>query len=115
MSIENSMAARVAGTPCVMLAHDPALFDEIAARGDVDLVLSGHTHGGQFAMPFFVRQINLARLRYKYTAGEYRVGRTALYVHCGNGTSGPPVRFGAAPEDLGRRASLRRDPGRQRN
>ena len=108
--IANAMAARVPGQRCVMLAHDPALFDEIAARGDVDLVLSGHTHGGQFAMPFLVRQLNLARLRYKYTAGSYRVGTTALYVHCGNGTSGPPARFGAAPEIA--LLTLRRAPSR---
>ncbi|MEI8255224.1 MAG: metallophosphoesterase [Deltaproteobacteria bacterium] len=82
----------------VLIAHDPEVFDRVARRGDVDVVLSGHTHGGQFAMPFAARRWNLARLRYRYTLGLYRAGRAWLYVHAGNGTSGPPARFGVAPE-----------------
>ena len=82
----------------VLIAHDPETFPRIAKRGDVDLVVSGHTHGGQFAVPFFARRWNLARLRYRYTLGLYRDATTALYVHAGNGTSGPPARFGVAPE-----------------
>ncbi len=82
----------------VLIAHDPEVFDRIATRGDVDVVLSGHTHGGQFAVPFAARRWNLARLRCKYTLGLYRAGRAWLYVHAGNGTSGPPARFGVAPE-----------------
>lgn len=93
-----ALARRPREMPCILLAHDPALFPDIAKRGDVDLVLSGHTHGGQAAVPFLVRRWNLARLRYHHTAGLYRMGRTALYVHLGNGTSGPPARIGAAPE-----------------
>jgi predicted MPP superfamily phosphohydrolase len=83
---------------CVLIAHDPDTFPRIASRGDVDLVLSGHTHGGQFAVPFLARRWNLARVRHKHTLGLYRERDTALYVHAGNGTSGPPARFGVAPE-----------------
>ena len=68
------------------------------ARGGADLVLSGHTHGGQLALPFAAERLNLARLSYLHHAGLYRLGASWLYVHPGLGTTGPPVRIGAAPE-----------------
>lgn len=83
--------------PTVLLAHDPNLFDRAAELG-ADLVLSGHTHAGQLAMPFAVERFNLARIAYRYTYGFYRRGRSTLYVHAGLGTTGPPARLGAAPE-----------------
>jgi hypothetical protein len=83
--------------PTVLLAHDPSLFDRAAELG-ADLVLSGHTHAGQLAMPFLVKRLNLARIAYRYTYGLYRSGASTLYVHAGMGTTGPPARFGAAPE-----------------
>ncbi len=64
----------------------------------MELVLSGHTHGGQVAMPFAARALNLARIGYRYSLGFYERGRSTLYVHPGLGTTGPPMRLGAAPE-----------------
>jgi predicted MPP superfamily phosphohydrolase len=81
----------------VALAHDPELFPELAGEG-ASLVLSGHTHWGQIAIPFLSTRANLSRLRYQYHAGLYRQGDATLYVHPGLGTTGPPVRVGAAPE-----------------
>src|SRR5205085_9530449 len=78
-------------------AHDPALFPEAAER-DVDLVLSGHTHGGQVAIPLLARKLNLARLITRFTNGVYRSGASTLYVNRGLGTTGPPVRLAVAPE-----------------
>jgi predicted MPP superfamily phosphohydrolase len=92
-----ALAQRPEGLPTVLLAHDPERFDQAADAG-VELVLSGHTHGGQVAMPFMARALNLAKLRYKYTLGFYERGRSRLYVHPGLGTTGPPMRLGAAPE-----------------
>jgi hypothetical protein len=83
--------------PTVLLAHDPNLFDRAAELG-ADLVLSGHTHAGQLAIPFLVERFNLARIAYRYTYGFYRRGPSTLYVHAGLGTTGPPGRLGAAPE-----------------
>lgn len=85
------------GAPTVLLAHDPDLFDDAARKG-ADLVLSGHTHAGQIALPFFTRAVNLARLSHENTWGLYRRGDAVQYVHAGLGTTGPPIRFGAAPE-----------------
>ena len=95
--IDRALAARPPGVPTVLLAHDPALFPDAAARG-VELTLSGHTHGGQLGLPFFARRVNLARIITRFTSGFYRLGNAALYVNRGLGTTGPPVRLGVSPE-----------------
>jgi hypothetical protein len=92
-----AMRDRPADAAAVLLAHDPARFDAAADAG-ADLVLSGHTHGGQIAFPFLARALNLAHITHRYTVGFYRRGRSTLYVHPGLGTTGPPMRLGAAPE-----------------
>jgi predicted MPP superfamily phosphohydrolase len=87
---------RPSKTTTVVLAHDPADFEGAAERG-AHLVLSGHTHGGQIAVPFAARHMNLGRLHRRHTLGVYHYGKTSLVVHPGLGTSGPPVRIGVAP------------------
>ena len=94
--IDRALRERPEGASAILLAHDPADFDAAAARG-VDLVLSGHTHGGQIALPLAPRRFNFGRLHRRHTLGVYREGRSALVVHPGLGTSGPPVRVGVAP------------------
>ena len=81
----------------VLLAHDPDLFEE-AARLGADVVLSGHTHGGQIAFPFLARFLNLSQLAHRRTYGRYTLGDATLYVHGGLGTTGPPIRLGVPPE-----------------
>jgi len=83
--------------PLIVLAHDPQLFPELARRGAA-LVLAGHTHWGQVAVPFLAARYTLSRLSYRHHAGLYRNGSATLYVSPGLGTTGPPVRLGAAPE-----------------
>jgi hypothetical protein len=95
--VARALSARPPGIPAVLLAHDPDLFPAAAAAG-ADLVLSGHTHGGQFAVPGFARRWNLARLMTSFTTGLYRAGDATLYVNRGLGTTGPPIRLGARPE-----------------
>jgi uncharacterized protein len=95
--VPRALSARPAGMPAVLLAHDPALFPQAAERG-VDLVLSGHTHGGQVAVPLLARKLNLARFITRFTNGIYRSGTSTLYVNRGLGTTGPPVRLAVAPE-----------------
>jgi uncharacterized protein len=91
-----ALRARPEGVTAVLLAHDPASFDEAADAG-ANVVLSGHTHGGQIAMPFLYRRISLASV-YRYGLGFYRRNESVLYVHPGLGTTGPPMRLGVAPE-----------------
>lgn len=95
--VARALHGRAEAQPLVALAHDPQLFPELARHGAA-LVLSGHTHWGQIALPFFSARVNLSRLSYRYHAGIYRSGDATLYVHPGLGTTGPPVRIGAAPE-----------------
>jgi predicted MPP superfamily phosphohydrolase len=94
--VERALAGRPPLATSVLLAHDPAHFDRAADAG-ADVVLSGHTHGGQIAMPFLSNHVNLAFV-YRYRIGFYRRGRSVLYVHPGLGTTGPPMRLGVAPE-----------------
>ncbi|MCP5043464.1 MAG: metallophosphoesterase [bacterium] len=79
-------------TVVVLLAHDPASFRR-ARKRNVALQLSGHTHGGQI-WPF-----NWAvRASVPWVAGHYRDGRAQLYVSCGTGFWGPPMRLGTRSE-----------------
>lgn len=94
--LDLALAARPDEVTTVMLAHDPDRFPQIAKRG-VDLVLSGHTHGGQIAVPFLARWINASKLAHRFHLGLYREGDATLYVHPGLGTTGPPIRIGVAP------------------
>lgn len=94
--MERALRQRPEGAPTVLLAHDPNLFPQAQAR-DVELTLSGHTHGGQLGVPG-VRRLSLARVMTRWTAGLYRQGRSWLYVNRGVGTTGPPVRLGAPAE-----------------
>lgn len=88
--------ARGASEALVCLVHDPGLADSCAQHG-ADLILCGHTHAGQIAVPFATTLTNLGRLAYRYAYGVYRIGRATLYVHPGMGTTGPPVRLGVRP------------------
>ncbi|MEH3142880.1 MAG: metallophosphoesterase [Mycobacterium kyogaense] len=81
-----------AATPTILLAHQPVQVSE-AARRDVDLQLSGHTHGGQM-WPFHYA-VELAQ---PSLAGLSTVDGTQLYVSRGAGFWGPPVRVGAPPD-----------------
>lgn len=93
---------RVVGTfprrgPLVLLSHYPWAFEAAAAAG-VDVVLAGHTHGGQLAVPFFSQRFNLARLTKQRSRGLVWSGKTAMYVNAGLGTTGPPMRLAMPPE-----------------
>jgi predicted MPP superfamily phosphohydrolase len=79
----------------LLLAHNPIILRR-AARAGVDLVLSGHTHGGQVSL----RSENSAsgRPRRRLLKGLARQGETQIYVSRGLGTVVLPVRFGCPPE-----------------
>ena len=91
----DALRAAAPEEPRIMLAHRLSLF-ELCARSGAQLVLSGHTHGGQIALS---RQWSLARVLGPYTMGLYEGEGAHLYVHRGMGTVGPaPVRLGSPPE-----------------
>ena len=72
-----------AGKPTIVLSHNPDTAPELAKRG-ADLILSGHTHGGQVSIPFLGPPILPVRLR-QYAAGHYRLKTSQLYVNRGLG------------------------------
>jgi hypothetical protein len=83
--------------PNVLLCHTPAVFDRAAELG-FDLMISGHTHGGQINVPLGVDNLTFVRLYTPYIQGHYRNDRSQLYVSSGLGTVAMPVRLGATPE-----------------
>ena len=89
--------ARPDDGPTLLLVHRPEVFPQ-AARHGFPLVLAGHTHGGQMALPTPRRQINLASLVTGYTRGLYRLGNSTLYVSRGVGVGGPPLRINCRRE-----------------
>jgi len=95
-SLELALRGRDRDRSLVLLQHQPRGLDE-AAQAGVELQLSGHTHGGQlFPWSLAVKAF------FPYYRGLYlhRVGEasTQLYVSCGAGYWGPPMRLGAPPE-----------------
>lgn len=82
--------------PRVLLSHYPDLAARPEAQ-DVDLVLSGHSHGGQINLPILIKR-SLARADTAFAGGRYQIGHTTLYVSRGLGTSGYPVRLLARPQ-----------------
>lgn len=93
--VERTMAGVPPEAFCLVLAHNPALFPALAARG-ADVVLSGHTHHGQFSIPS--RNWSLASVFLEYAMGTYERGGALLYISPGTNFWGVPFRIGAWPE-----------------
>jgi predicted MPP superfamily phosphohydrolase len=82
----------------VLLSHRPELFEVYAAHG-VDLVFSGHAHGGQFRLPLVGGVVAPNQgLFPKYDAGLFSEGQTHMVVSRGIGNSIIPVRVNNRPE-----------------
>ncbi len=79
----------------LLLAHNPIILRR-AARAGVDLVLSGHTHGGQVSLR--PERNASGRPRRRVLKGLVGLGNTQIYVTRGLGTVVLPVRFGCPPE-----------------
>lgn len=84
----------------ILLSHDPSHWDAqvLPAYGDIDLMLSGHTHGAQFGIENKWLKWSPSQYIYKQWAGLYNVGKQYLYVNRGFGFLGYPGRVGILPE-----------------
>ena len=91
-NVAHALLGRDPSRAVVLLAHQPVAIHE-AARHGVDLQLSGHTHGGQI-WPWGA----MVRLQQPFVRGLDRVRDTQIYVSCGTGFWGPPMRLGAPAE-----------------
>ena len=85
------------GTVNILLNHNPNDFDHAVELG-FDLMLAGHTHGGQLSLEFLRRGLSFARLETPYVSGWYEKSGSQLYVNHGIGTTVIPIRLGARPE-----------------
>jgi predicted MPP superfamily phosphohydrolase len=95
--------------PTILLSHNPNAFLRARELG-IDLMLAGHTHGGQVQVEILDHRISPARFITKYIAGLYQHAMTgdaasafrkrdaSLYVSRGLGTIGTPLRLGVPPE-----------------
>ncbi len=98
------LAKATAGTAScdckILLSHDPTHWDAKVRPGypDIDLTLSGHTHGFQFGVEIPGFKWSPAQYLYKQWAGLYRAGDQHLYVNRGLGFLGYPGRVGILPE-----------------
>ncbi len=78
--------------PIILMDHQPFRLHEAEENG-VDLQLSGHTHHGQmFPFNYITKRI------FEVSWGYKKKGNTHIYVSCGVGSWGPPVRVGNTPE-----------------
>lgn len=92
VDLEGAVAGRDTSKALILLAHQPKAVQQ-AMRHGVDLQLSGHTHGGQLWPLGWLLRVGQPAI-----AGLAKFGETLLYVSCGTGHSGPPMRLGARAE-----------------
>jgi predicted MPP superfamily phosphohydrolase len=83
----------------ILLSHDPSHWDaQVHEYPDIDLTLSGHTHGMQFGVNLSFLKWSPVQYAYKQWAGLYQRGKQYLYVNAGLGFIGYPGRVGFLPE-----------------
>lgn len=92
---ERALSELNPNTPRVLLAHNPRTVERLRGHR-CDVVLSGHTHGGQINWPGR-GPVTLGKRSRQFAAGLYRHGNTHLYVNKGVGF-GWRIRFGVRPE-----------------
>ena len=82
----------------ILLVHNISYGFEAAVQFGFDLILTGHTHGGQLSLEFLRRGLALIRLETPYVSGWFEKAGGQLYVNRGIGTTILPIRLGARPE-----------------
>lgn len=90
----NKALEKTTDFPTVLLAHQPKYIKELETTKGIDLILCGHTHGGQI-FPFnFLVKLEQPYVKGLHTHNEF----TQVYVNKGTGFWGPPMRLGASSE-----------------
>ncbi|MEZ2346519.1 metallophosphoesterase [Terriglobus sp. RCC_193] len=97
--LSRAMPQRKPNEPIILLGHEPDFADVAAQNNDVDLMLAGHTHGGQVRLPFLPALL-LPAMGEKYVEDLHTVGSSGmqLYVNRGLGCMHLPFRFNCPPE-----------------
>lgn len=90
-----ALRGRPAGATCLLMSHNPDMLPLIPAA--VDLVLCGHTHGGQINLPLIGAPVTSSRYGQRFRAGWVEAPARA-YVSRGLGVSMLPLRLNCPPE-----------------
>ena len=96
-NIEKAASQIPSGKFSILLSHTPEIYRQ-AARADFNLLLSGHTHGGQICLPGSIPIILDAVLPRRMGAGAWQYHNMTGYTSVGAGSSVVPVRFNCPPE-----------------
>lgn len=96
-NIEKAASDLPASEFSILLSHTPEIYRQ-AAHADFDVLLSGHTHGGQICLPGPIPIILDSVLPRSMAAGAWKYGMMQGYTSVGAGTSIVPVRFNCLPE-----------------
>lgn len=94
--LEAAFARMDPNVPCLMVSHHPDIVDTIEEQR-IDLLVCGHTHGGQIRFPFFGSVVVPSKHEARYASGFHRVRNVLLYVSRGVGAI-PPLRILCRPE-----------------
>ncbi|MBI5531671.1 MAG: metallophosphoesterase [Deltaproteobacteria bacterium] len=95
--LEQAFSQCAQSTPRILMEHNPDYAEEMPRDVRVDLMVSGHTHGGQVRVPFYGAPILPSRYK-KYQQGLVDGPACKVYVTRGVSTIAPPVRFLCRPE-----------------
>jgi len=94
--IADTVAKVPEGQPLLGLTHNPDIFPNVPPR--VQLLLAGHTHGGQVRFPIIGPVVSSSDYGNRWIQGHVFADNHHLFVTTGIGTSIVPVRFGLPPE-----------------
>src|SRR2546430_848369 len=97
-NIEKAALSIPRGEFSILLSHTPEVYRQ-AAHANFDLMLSGHTHGGQICLPGSIPIKLEAVLPRRMGAGAWRYPNMTGYTSVGAGTSVLPVRLNCSPEN----------------
>jgi len=87
----------VTDAPIIMLSHGPDVVREASCRA-IDLVLAGHTHGGQIVVPLYGAPVTDSDLGPRRASGLHRFGGTRIYISAGVGMALLSMRINCPPE-----------------
>ena len=97
INLAESLAGLTTSGPSILLSHQPNVLPE-AAGLNIDLVLSGHLHGGQVKVELLGADIAPSKIISPYVSGVYRHRTAQMYLSRGLGTTAAPVRINSRPE-----------------
>ena len=94
--IDSALAGHNPAHPLLAFTHNPDIIPDLPAT--VDLLIAGHTHGGQVNLPFLGRLVVPSAYGKRFAIGKIETNTTYAFVSPGTGTSILPVRFRVPPE-----------------